>query len=182
MIETPTATAFKVDSADEVDAPLLDQKTAGMAPAEADLFLVKQKPITSKMRTALKHIKSVGGRGAAFRGLHVALIYHFVHSLITNLFASSGMSRPIIAIITSVVLCRIQMTWTHIVISNPSEKAWYRRFPPFKPARTSSFRLPSWPSPNKPLSTCLLPFSPRSPIQSTAKAMRAKRNSPVSSS
>ena len=129
MIETPTATAFKVDSADEVDAPFLDQKTAGMAPVEADLFLVKQKPITSKMRTALKHIKSVGGRGAAFRGLHVALIYHFVHSLITNLFASSGMSRPIVAIITSVVLCRIQMTWTHIVISNPSEKAWYRRFP-----------------------------------------------------
>ena len=129
MIETPTATAFKVDSADEVDAPLLDQKTAGMTPLEADLFLVKQKPITSKMRTALKHIQSVGGRGAAFRGLHVVLIYHFVHSLITNLFASSGIYRPIIAIITSIVLCRLQMTWTHIVISNPSEKAWYRRFP-----------------------------------------------------
>ena len=132
MIETPTATAFQMESADEVDAPLLDQKTNGMTPVEADLFLVKQKPITSKMRAALKHIKSVGGRWACFRGLHVALIYHFVHSLITGLFASSGMYRPIIAIITSVVLCRLQMTWTHIVISNPSPKPWYRRFPSVK--------------------------------------------------
>lgn len=131
MIETPTATAFKVDYIDEVDGPLLDQKTEDMTPVEADLFLVKQKPITSKMRTALKHIKSIGGRWAGFRGLHVALIYHVIHGLITNLFEStfSARYRPIIAIITSVVLCRLQMTWTHIVISNPSEKAWYRRRP-----------------------------------------------------
>ncbi|KAK4696323.1 hypothetical protein P7C71_g1577, partial [Lecanoromycetidae sp. Uapishka_2] len=139
MIETPTATAFKVDS-EEVDAPLLDQKTEGkMTPVEADLFLVKQQPITGKLRTAVRHLKSVGGRLARFRGLHVALIYHAAYSLIVNILhsvmARNPVLRPFIAVLTTVVLCRVQMTWTHIVISNPSQKRWYQRIPSIKAAK-----------------------------------------------
>ena len=140
MIETPTATAFKVDSDDnleEVDAPVLseEQKSEKMRLIESDLFLVKQKPITGKMRTALKHLKSQGGRLAGFRGLHVSLIYHGIHSLVVNLLAprnSHSLVRPLIAVITTIALCRIQMTWTHIVISAPSTKSWWRRFPSVK--------------------------------------------------
>lgn len=139
MIETPTATAFKVDS-DEVNAPLLDQKTEGkMTPVEVDLFLVKQRPITGKLRTAVRHLKSVGGRLARFRGLHVALIYHAAYSFIVNMLWSvmshNPVLRPFIAVLATVVLCRIQMTWTHIVISNPSEKRWFHRIPSIKAAK-----------------------------------------------
>lgn len=140
MIESPTATAFTVDSNDtfeEVDAPLLseEQKSEKMKPVETDLFLVKQKPITAKMFTAVKHLKAQGGRLAAFRGLHVMVIYHVVHSLIVLLF-TSGTENPIIrscvAVVTTIAMCRLHMTWTHIIISAPSTKRWWRRFPSVK--------------------------------------------------
>ena len=139
MIETPTATAFKVDSDDtveEVNAPLLseDQKSEKMQLIE-DLYIVKQKPITAKMRTALKHLTAQGGRWARFRGLHVWLIYGGIHSLIVNLFtggASHPLVRPFVAVITSIALCRLHMTWTHIVISAPSTKHWWQRIPSIK--------------------------------------------------
>ena len=140
MIETPTATAFKIDSDDtleEVDAPLLsdEQKSEKMKLVESDLFLVKQKPITGKMRTAIKHLKAQGGRFARFRGLHVSIIYHLVHGLIVKFFSSTSshpLVRPFVAILTTIALCRLQMTWTHIVISAPSTKRWWRRFPSVK--------------------------------------------------
>lgn len=143
MIETPTATAFKIDSDDtleEVDAPVLSegQKSEKMKLVESDLFLVKQKPITAKMSTAIKHLKAQGGRLAPFRGLHVSIIYHLAHSLILNLFTSRG-SHPLIhalvTILATVGLCHIPMTWNHIVISAPSTKRWWRRFPSVKAAK-----------------------------------------------
>ena len=139
MIETPTATAFKTTSAEEdesteVDAPLLSEDQISekqkLKAMEQDLFLVKQPPITAKLRTAVKHLRSVGGRLARFRGLHVALLYHAIHGFVVNFFASGGgIVRPIASVIVTVVLCRLQMLWTHIVISNPTQQKWYRRFP-----------------------------------------------------
>ena len=141
MIETPTATAFTVDSTDETEAPLLDHKPEDAKAIEADLFLVKQKPITSTMRSAIKHLKARGGRLARFRGFHVALIYHIALSVGTNFMTSlfgspfGSMTRPLAFIVVSVVLARLNMTWTHIIISNPSEKRWYRRIVSGKAAR-----------------------------------------------
>lgn len=140
MIETPTAAAFKVDSdniLEEVDAPLLseEQKSEKMKLVESEMFLVKQKPITAKMCTAVKHLKAQGGRLARFRGLHVSLLYHGIHSLIVTLFTANARNpviRPIVAIVTTIALCRLQMTWTHIVISAPSTKHWWRRIPSVK--------------------------------------------------
>lgn len=139
MIETPTATAFKVES-DEVDAPILssDQKSEKMQTVEADLFLVKQKPITSKMCTIMKHLRAQAGPLARFRGLHISLIYHAVHGCTVSLLTSTTqhpLLRPLIAIITTITFCRIQMVWTHVVISAPSTKSWYRRFPSKTAAR-----------------------------------------------
>lgn len=137
MIETPTATAFKTEGtdSDEIDAPLLseDQKSEKSKLVEADLFLVKQKPITSKIRTTIKHLRAQAGPLARFRGLHVSIIYHLLHGGIVGFFAahvvSHPIARPFIAVLASIALCRLQMTWTHIVISNPSNKSWFRRIP-----------------------------------------------------
>ena len=150
MIETPTATAFKTtveEDSTEVDAPLLseDQKSEkqNLKALETDLFLVKQAPITAKLRTAVRHLCSVGGPFARFRGFHIALIYHIIHVLIVNFFVpsrlDSSLFRPLVSIIATVALCRIQMVWTHVVISNPSTKAWYRRFPSYKAAKNIIF-------------------------------------------
>lgn len=140
MVETPTATAFKVDSDDvleEAEAPVLseEQKSDKMKLVESDLFLVKQKPITSSMRTAVKHLKAQGGRLARFRGLHVSIIYHVLHSIIVQFFTGGNrhsILHPIVTILTTVALCRLDMTWTHLVISAPSSKHWWQRVPSLK--------------------------------------------------
>lgn len=140
MIETPTATAFKIDSNDtleEVDAPLLseEQKSEKMKVVEADLFLVKQKPITAKMYTAIKHLKAQGGRFARFRGFHISVIYNIIHSLIVHLLTlgtKNPLIRSCVVILTTIAMCRLQMTWTHIIISAPSTKRWWRRIPSVK--------------------------------------------------
>ena len=136
MIETPTATAFRTEytDSDETDAPLLsqDQKSEKAKIVESDLFLVKQAPITSKMRTTIKHICVQAGPLARFRGLHVSIVYHLIHGFIVGFFGSRidhPVARPFIAIFASLALCRLQMTWTHIVISKPSNKRWVSRIP-----------------------------------------------------
>ena len=137
MVETPTATAYKAveEEAVEVDAPLLseDQKDEKkqLKALEQDLFLVKQAPITRKIRTAVKHIVAVAGPLARFRGLHVAILYSAIQSFLVNFIAPNHGSweRPLVAVIATIGLCRVKMLWTHIVISNPSQKTWYKRWP-----------------------------------------------------
>ena len=142
-IETPTATAFTVDSADseETDAPLLpaDQKPVEKtASTEPELFLVKTKPITSKIRTTVKHLKAQAGPWSRFRGLQVAIVYHLAYSFIFNFlssFTGSMIVRSLFAVLAHVILARVNMTWTHIVMSNPSSKRWWRRFPSLSAGR-----------------------------------------------
>lgn len=135
MIETPTATAFTVDpiESEEADAPLLSADEKKPATTEPELFYVKTKPITSKIRTTIQHLKAEAGPWSRFRGLQVALVYHFVHHMLfqflTALFGGNMIAHSLAAVVTAVFLCRLQMLWTHVVISAPSEKKWYRRFP-----------------------------------------------------
>ena len=143
MIETPTATAYKaIQEADsiEVDAPLLseDQKSEKqqLQALEADLYLVKQAPITAKLRTTMKHLKVVAGPLSRFRGLHIAILYQGLHSMLVNLICGpignrrgSYLIQPFVSVIITVVLCRLEMTWTHTIISMPSTKRWWCRFP-----------------------------------------------------
>ncbi|KAL8737630.1 MAG: hypothetical protein Q9181_001503 [Wetmoreana brouardii] len=135
MIETPTATAFKVDPAEseEADAPLLSADEKKSTTAEPELFYVKTKPITSTIRTTIKHLKAEAGPWSRFRGLQVALVYHFVHQIafqfLTALFGGAMIGQSFAAVATAIILCRLQLLWTHVVISAPSEKKWYRRFP-----------------------------------------------------
>ena len=153
MIETPTAAAYTTasesDNAD-VDAPLLSEEQKSekqkMQALEADLFLVKQTPVTAKLRTAVKHLTAVAGPFARFRGLQIAILYSFAQAFIVNVFAGppGTIFRPLVSVLTSIVLCRLQMTWTHTVISMPSEKSWWRRFPSYKAAKNIILPTAVW--------------------------------------
>ncbi|KAL9131460.1 MAG: hypothetical protein Q9217_000608 [Psora testacea] len=157
MIETPTATAYKVAPESEpveVDALLSEkQKYEKQNPRalEADLYLVKQVPITAKLRTAIKHLKAVAGPLSRFRGLHIALLYHGLHSLIVNLISGPGgnmtsavITRSLVSVVTTIVLCRLHMTWTHTVISMPSTKRWWRRFPSINAGKNTILPTAIW--------------------------------------
>ncbi|KAI4159824.1 MAG: hypothetical protein LQ342_006242 [Letrouitia transgressa] len=146
MIETPTATAYtvaRVTESDDPDDPLRaaaenDEKRPLKEP---DLFLQKKTPITSKIRTTIRHLKAeTGSSWAPFRGLHVAVMYHFTLHLLFNFFArlfvafyifgrNTHAAQAVAAVLATTLLCRFKMLWTHIVISAPNpEKRWYQRF------------------------------------------------------
>lgn len=148
-IETPTTTAFSVEpptSADETDAPLLsaDQK---VETTEPELFYIKPKPITSKIRTTMKHLRAQAGPGSRFRGLQVAIIYNLIYAFFYNIFVgrfASPMARSLFAIVAHTAMTRLNMTWTHIVMSNPSSKAWWRRIPTMKIAAKAVLPTAIW--------------------------------------
>lgn len=156
-IESPTATAFTVELAesDETDAPLLsaDQKPAEKTPStEPELFLIKSKPITSKIRTTVKHLKAQAGPWSRFRGLQVFIVYQLAYGLLFNLFSSfsrSPLAQSLFAVATHTILSRLNMTWTHIVMSNPSQKSWFRRFPSIKTATKIFLPTAIWAAANQ---------------------------------
>lgn len=148
MIETPTSTAFRInepasDSDDKyLDTPesddsstLLFQEEKSLdksPPVEPDLLIVKSKPITATIRTTMKHLRAQAGRWSGFRGIILASVYRKLNSLLFFLLSqlSSGLLTHAVAFVaTHVALAGLDMAWTHIVISLPSTRPWWRRIP-----------------------------------------------------
>ncbi|KAF4547652.1 Hypothetical protein D9617_38g090920 [Elsinoe fawcettii] len=104
---------------------------------DEEVTIYREKPITASIRQTIRHLSSVGGYTARWRGLSISVVYHFMQALLgqglSTLFALIpyvGASAIIIGnILATVLLARIHMTWTHIMISNPSPLPWYRRVP-----------------------------------------------------
>jgi hypothetical protein len=148
MVETPTSTAFRInepasdddenlDSPDSDESTLLFQQEKSLdksPPAEPELLIVRQKPITAKICTTMRHLRAQAGPWSGFRGFSLALVYYKLHQLLFLLLSrfSSGLITEVVAyVMTSVALCGLEMTWTHIVISAPSTRRWWRRIPSF---------------------------------------------------
>ena len=135
MIESPSTQAYILDQdKSDVKSPLLEENAAAK---DADVLLVRSQPITAKLRTAVRHLRSIAGPLARFRGLHIALIYNFLYSLILAIFkpAVPSIFQPVIAVLASIALCRIHMTWTHALIAMPTSKSWVQRIPSMKMSR-----------------------------------------------
>ncbi|MCJ1390266.1 hypothetical protein MMC18_003124 [Xylographa bjoerkii] len=140
MIEDPSTTIILCTS--EADAPLPSAVESEKGPVlEQEVLLVKSKPITAKFRTTIAHLRAHGGFLSRFRGAHVLvayyLAYHLMCSFLFRLVPHTLGYRAIITVATSTILCRLNATWTHIVISEASEKRFFQRVP----ARTSFRKL-----------------------------------------
>ncbi|KAK0101845.1 hypothetical protein ONS96_005823 [Cadophora gregata f. sp. sojae] len=93
----------------------------------------KPQLITSSFRRTLRHL---GGFSARFRGLGIFIVNTLAVQWIAGILAV----LPIInllprgfANVVALVLCaQLSLTWTHIVISQPSPKTWFRRLAPAK--------------------------------------------------
>lgn len=129
MIEQPCTIVKgqrKVLDESDPDAPL--EKEPLMI--DEEVTVIRKEPITGSLRKTLAHLHQVGGFKARWRGLGVSIVYHMVHGGVANLFATlfgSPLFRPVGYLVSSVLLCRLHMTWTHVMISNPSDLPWYRR-------------------------------------------------------
>ncbi len=139
MVESSTETTYvktapKADS-DDPDAPLSESEKTNEKSAlvEPEVLLVKPALITSKIRTTMKHLRARAGFLSRFRGLSLWLVYHFVahqtHQLFMWFAGHELIPSTITAVGTVVLLGRLNLAWTHIVISEPSTKWWGARIP-----------------------------------------------------
>ncbi|KAI9775132.1 MAG: hypothetical protein M1835_005927 [Candelina submexicana] len=137
MIESSTETTYvKAEPhSDDPDAPLTetDKTNEKTSLVEPEVLLVKPALITSNIRTTMKHLRTRGGFLSCFRGLSLWLVYHFVahqtHHLLMRFTGHGLISSSLTAVATVVLLGRLNMTWTHIVVSEPSTKWWGLRIP-----------------------------------------------------
>ncbi|OCK84094.1 hypothetical protein K432DRAFT_289670 [Lepidopterella palustris CBS 459.81] len=134
MVETPSAAITISPSADseDPDAPL---EKGGLLEAGPAITLVHQKPITSKIRTTLRHLTSQAGRLSHWRGL-VPFVFYTISNVIVQNLLSLVVPRVVparvivISSLSAILLSRIHAAWTHTVISLPSSKRFWQRIPP----------------------------------------------------
>lgn len=133
MVETPMVTAFKLDTPETDNIEPSVSSDDPKKPLETELLLIKSKPITAKIRTTMKHLRTKAGLWSRFRGLHIYMIYHFLFSVfytcLQSLFGLVYIPRAVAAITTHVIMSQWGLMWTQVVISTPSTQPWYKRIP-----------------------------------------------------
>jgi hypothetical protein len=126
MIESPDALFEPLPTID----PDSDEAINPNAALEAQPVAVKQAAITSSFRKTLKHLQAKGGLPSRFRGFSIFLVNSILFSIISSsLSAIPLVPSTVAAVLASVLLANFSMAWTHIVISDPNPKPWFRRLP-----------------------------------------------------
>lgn len=129
MIESPQeGIAFEpIPTEDE------DPTNKNLAP---ELQALKIRPITDSFCTSIKHLQAIGGFRARFRGVSVffvnAIAIQWITGILSVLPIINLLGRGFSSILGAVVCAQLSLAWTHIVISTPSSKPWYRRMPTLK--------------------------------------------------
>jgi len=110
-----------------------DDVTKAVNNPNADVLIVRPKPITSKLRTTIRHLRARAGRLSPFRGLGLFLIWGFCRAILVSIlsFGASGpcIVRSIAQIASELALSTLELAWVHVVISEPSAKPLYKRIP-----------------------------------------------------
>lgn len=134
MVESPETTTVESYSAAPPaysDEDVTDMKKDGQATLlEVEIqTIATAKPLTSSIRRTTKHLKSVGGFTARWRGVGIFMLYVFLTAILAAPLSSllrflpapcNGIFADIIA---AVITARLHVNWTHKVISMPSSKS-----------------------------------------------------------
>lgn len=124
MIESPDALFEPLPTIDPDSDNALD---SGIA---AEPVALKQQTISSSFRRTVKHLTAKGGFTARFRGFSIFIVNAFLVGLISGPISAIPFIPPSVAgAISTIILANLSLAWTHIVISEPSTKRWYRRVP-----------------------------------------------------
>ena len=137
MIESPTETIYvQAENLDDPDSPLLtDNEKSGLHLKDAEILLVKkEKPITARFCTTIRHLRARAGIWSRFRGL---TMWSFMHFFAFNIHYALSFWVPALkatglaTFLTVLIMNSYTMAWTQIVISESSPLPWYKRFPTF---------------------------------------------------
>lgn len=147
MVESPTSVAIIKAEVTDSDDP--EEKVSEKTPlAEPELLLIKTQPITASFRTTIRHLRARAGRLSVLRGARAAAAFHLLHFVFTHLaimvFGGQRSVEPVAAWVAAVALARINMTWTHVVISENSPKRWWLRLPSIQSARKTVPAMALW--------------------------------------
>lgn len=131
MVETPAA-AITVSPSDE-SAPK-DVKE-GLLETGPTITLVHQKPITSSIRGTIKHLVAHAGRFSRWRGIKSLFLYQLCFAFVANIadwFVPSIVPGRLVIIsaIAGALLANLHATWTHKVISMPTNTRFWQRVVP----------------------------------------------------
>ncbi|KAK8159859.1 hypothetical protein IWX90DRAFT_313305 [Phyllosticta citrichinensis] len=134
IIESPaTAVTITVADADDDEArvDVSDKQAEAQAflgGALPKMTIVNTKPITSKIRSTIKHITSQAGWTARFRGMLFGLLYVMAVGAATSLL-NAVMPRIMLpfsiilnSILVAIVTAPMHMIWTHATIAMPGKK------------------------------------------------------------
>lgn len=130
MVETPSAAITISPSTAE---PADKDEKEGLLEAGPTITLVHQKPITSSIRGTIKHLVANAGRWSRFRGFRIHALYSFAFVTVANIFESVLPRVPgqaiLVAGMSGAVLANVHASWTHKVVSLPSEQTFWQRIP-----------------------------------------------------
>ncbi|KAJ5651654.1 hypothetical protein N7507_009080, partial [Penicillium longicatenatum] len=93
------------------------------------------KPITSKLRTTVKHLRARAGFWSRFRGFSMFMTYSIARAMLSAIIpvpSSSFIGQFFVQSLVGVLLSGLQMTWVWIVITEPSPKRFYQRIPSYR--------------------------------------------------
>lgn len=134
VVEDPNPDVFvRIDNEDNDRVNKNNNDDDDDADHTVDHILLPQgSPITSKIRTTVRHLRARCGRWSLLRGLGLFILYNIAQNIIASIFTLGASRKYIIAhalakIAADVVLATVDMAWVHIVISEPSPKPLRKR-------------------------------------------------------
>jgi hypothetical protein len=119
-----------IESPQDLFEPLdtIDTDDSARKPTQPELLVVKQQPITSSFRRTIKHLSAKGGFRSRFRGVVFYTIYATAFATVAGTL-DRFLLRGTAPVFAALLLANFKLAWTHIVISDPSPKPWFRRLP-----------------------------------------------------
>ncbi|KAL4972187.1 hypothetical protein BDW66DRAFT_144643 [Aspergillus desertorum] len=134
----PTLAAVEDSNPDlylRVDTDPANKNPADPNDVEMEVETPAPRPITSKLRTTLRHLRARGGRLSRFRGFSMFTTFTVAQSIASSFVPvspSSILGGFIFSGLVNILFANLRVAWVHIVISEPSPKRFYQRIPSFQ--------------------------------------------------
>ncbi|KAI1434433.1 ubiquitin carrier protein [Xylaria sp. CBS 124048] len=128
IVEDPSPPAYDAVSMSEDG-----RSTVGDGLAKTDSVTVSKAPaITSSLRSIHRALLAVGGWRSLFRGFAAYFSVSTAANILTGIFLRTlGGPAFIHVILARLALVQPYAAWTHVMISTPSSKYFWQRFPSF---------------------------------------------------
>lgn len=136
MVETPVLGGAGSEKYGLLD----DRDESPKGSAKSTTSSPKDYYVTSGIRSTYRHLQSEAGDLSIFRGIGLDLIKVTMYSILVPIFEwvlkapgewlhASRFLPQISLTIAFILFQQIDMAWTHIIISKPQHKFWFRRLP-----------------------------------------------------